>query len=272
MKNIIYSFFVIFLGVSLGFAQEPLDSVFTTSDVLAVNIKEVSEDAVKFSYPGEEILNTLGTNTISKIVFRTGRIQTFAAESSFGDVKNGLDWEYVTVIQNDRELKGLYQLDQVNSKAKAATGWGSVGKMENRAKRKLLIETAMNGGNVVFLTQQNSSTRSQKSTSSSVMGGVAYSSSVPNYVSIKRMIDSNNEFRYVEQHRLGVNDDDMKIATKNGEEVRLDKVEKNGHLVYVNSSIPDVDETKFRISYFDSEQVILVYRTKKHIVNLILIH
>ena len=261
------------MGVSIGsFAQEPLDSIFTSSDVMAVNIKEVTEDAVKFAYPGEEILNTIIANTISKIVFRTGRIQTFAEENSFGAVKNGLDWEYVTVIQNDRELKGLYQLDQVNSKAKAATGWGSVGKMENRAKRKLLIETAMNGGNIVYLTQQNSSTRTQRSTSSSVMGGVAYGSTVPNFASFKSLVESKDEFRYVEQHTLGVNDDDMKVSTKNGDAVKLNNVEKNGHLVYVSASIPGIDENKLRVSYFDNEQVILVYRTKKQLVNLILMH
>lgn len=265
--------FAICFGMHLmSFAQDPLDSIFISSDVMLVNIKEVTEESVKFSYPGEEILNTLSTNTISKIVFRTGRIQTFAEESLFGIVKNGLDWEYVTVIQNDRELKGLYQLDQVNSKAKAATGWGSVGKMENRAKRKLLIETAMNGGNVVFLTQQNSSTRSQKSTSSSVMGGVAYGSKIPNYASFKSVVDSNDEFRYVEQHLLGVNNDDMKVSTQDGHVAKINTAEKNGHLIYVNASIPGIDESKFRVSYFDNEQVILVYRTKKQLVNLILMH
>jgi len=84
----------------------------------------VTEESVKFSYPGEEILNTLGTNTITKIVFCSGRTQTFADESSFGNVNNGQDWEYVTVIQNDMELKRLYQLDQVNSKAKAQQAGG----------------------------------------------------------------------------------------------------------------------------------------------------
>lgn len=161
MKSLHLLLLILFISVG-AYGQEPLDSIFTSSDVMLVNVKEVTEESVKFSYPGEDILNTLSSNAISKIVFRTGRVQTFTEENSFGEVKNGLDWEYVTVVQNDNELKGLYQLDQVNSKAKAATGWGSVGKMENRAKRKLLIETAMNGGNVVFLTQQNSSTRTQK--------------------------------------------------------------------------------------------------------------
>ncbi len=270
MKKLSYTFLLVIFSVTLTFAQDALDSIFTNTEVLAVNIKEVTEETVKFSYPGEEILNTVSTNTISKIIFRTGRVQTFAEENSFRVVKNGLDWEYVTVIQNDRELKGLYQLDQVNAKAKAATGWGSVGKMENRAKRKLLIETAMNGGNVVYLTQQNSSTRSQRSSSSSVLGGVAYGSKVPNFESFKSVVDKNDGLRYVELHSLGVNNDDMKVSTQNGENVKLTNIEKSGHMIYVNASFPGIDETKFRVSYFDNNQIILVYRTKKHIINLIL--
>ena len=272
MKKVALLFFIYFGLSQLSFAQDPLDSIFTSADLMLVDIKEVTEESVKFSYPGEEILNTIGTNSISKIVFRSGRVQTFAEESSFAIVKNGLDWEYVTVIQNDRELKGLYQLDQVNAKAKAATGWGSVGKMENRAKRKLLIETAMNGGNVVFLTQQNSSTRSQNSTSSSVMGGVAYGSAIPNFDAFKTLIDGNEEFRFVEQHSLGVNNDDMKVSTQKGDIVTLNGAEKSGHLIYVSANFPGIDESKFRVSYFDKEQVILVYRTKKQLVNLILMH
>jgi len=36
---------------------------------MAVNVKKVTEESVKFSYPGEEILNSLNTNTVSKLFF-----------------------------------------------------------------------------------------------------------------------------------------------------------------------------------------------------------
>lgn len=94
---------------------------------------------MKFTYPGEEIQNSLNLSSVSKIVFRSGRVQNFSESRSYRQVKNGLDWEYVTVIQTENDVKGLHQLDQVNAKAKAATSWGSVGKMENKAMRKLLI-------------------------------------------------------------------------------------------------------------------------------------
>lgn len=270
MKKLSTLALLLLFFISNNYAQEALDSIYTVSEVLAVNVKEVTEESVKFSYPGEEILNTISVATVTQIVFRSGRVQAFAQASSYRAVKNGLDWEYVTVVQNRDELTGLYQLDQVNAKAKAATGWGSVGKMENRAKRKLLIETAMNGGNVVFLTQQNSATRSQNSTSSSVMGGVAYANSVPNYAVFKNMVDGKNEFRFVEKHVLGVNSDDMKVATQKGESVTLGNIEQSGHMIYVTATIPGEDEPKYRVSYFDDQQIILVYRGKKQIVNLIL--
>ena len=264
---------ILFTTISFtGKSQEALDSIFTATEILAVNVKEVSEESIKYAYPGEDLVNSISTSKISKIVFKSGRTQVFEEERAFRTVRNGLDWEYVTVVQNDQELKGLYQLDQVNSKAKAATGWGSVGKMENRAKRKLLIETAMNGGNVVFLTQQNSSTRSQNSTSSSVMGGVAYTNTIPNIQLLQDLLRTGDELRFVEEHSLGVNSDDLKVSAQKGELVKLTNPEKSGHMIYVNANVPGVDETKFRVSYLDDKEVILVYRTKKQIVNVILMH
>lgn len=270
MKKLTYSFLLVFISVTFTLAQDALDSIFTNTEVLAVNIKEVNEESVKFSYPGEEIQNTLNLNSVSKIVFRSGRIQNFAESRSYRKVINGLDWENVTVIQTENDVKGLYQLDQVNAKAKAMTGWGSVGKMENKAMRKLLIETAMNGGNVVYLSQQNSSTRTQKSTSSSVVGGVAYSNIVPNYNSFSKLMERKDGFKYIENHSLGVNNDDMKVSTQAGKLIKFDKIEKSASMIYVTAKFPKIDTERFRVSYFDSNQIILVYRTKKHIVNLIL--
>lgn len=252
------------------FSQVSLDSVFTINDILLVNIKEVTEKEVKFAYPDEDILNTISINSVLKIVFKSGRVQTFSEAKEYQTVKNGLDWEHVTVIQAESDVKNLYQLDQVNAKAKAATGFGSVGRMENRAMRKLLIETAMNGGNIVYLTQQNSSTRTMQSTSSSVVGGIAYGSKIPNYDSFMSMINDSNSYRYIEKHSLGVNDNDMKISMQNGESIVLKNIEKSGHLIYLNANFPKINDTKFRVSFFDREQIILVYRTKKLIVNLVL--
>ena len=148
-------FLVIFVSVCT-YAREPLDSIFISTDVMLINVKEVTEESLKFSYPGEDILNTVSTSAIS------------------------------------------------------------------------------------------------------------------NFQSFKSITETMNEFRYVEKHTLGINDDDMKITSQDGQIVQLSNAEKNGHLIYVSADIPGIDETKLRVSYFDNDQIILVYRTKKQIVNLIL--
>ena len=104
------------------------------------------------------------------------------------------------------------------------------------------------------------------------MGGVAYTTDVPNYTAFKAMVDGKDEFRFVEEHSLGVNNDDLKVSTENGELIKLENLEKSGHFIYVIANFPKINETKFRVSYFDDQQIVLVYRTKKTIVNLILMH
>lgn len=54
-----------------------LDSLFTHTGVRLVHVKDVSTDFVKYSYPKETAINTLSVNSIFKIRFASGRLQTF---------------------------------------------------------------------------------------------------------------------------------------------------------------------------------------------------
>jgi hypothetical protein len=269
MKTRLVIFLISFLSVAKVFAQEPLDSVFTNTDVFAVHIKEVSDESIKFNYPGEDVVNTIKIESVNRIVFRSGRVQTFTEAPSYRQVVDGLDWEYVSVIQTEGQLSGLYLLDDVSAKAKATTGFGSVGKMENRAMMKLKIETAMNGGNVVYITQQNSSSRSQVSNSSSVVSGVAYSNKIPDYNSFSTFLNKKSDFKLIEKHELGVNSTDISVKILPGEIIKFDKAEQSGNLIYVYANIQKEENQRFRVSYFDNEKIILVYRDKKHIYNLV---
>ena len=62
--------FIIIILLSGNFfitnAQEKLDSIFTKNEILTVNIKEVTEEVIKYSYPGEEITNSLKLASVSE--------------------------------------------------------------------------------------------------------------------------------------------------------------------------------------------------------------
>lgn len=59
------------------------DTLFVNNERIAVNVKEVTTDAVKFTYPGEEMINSMFKNGVNKIVFKSGRTQLFNESSSY---------------------------------------------------------------------------------------------------------------------------------------------------------------------------------------------
>lgn len=148
------------------------------------------------------------------------------------------------------------------------TLWTEVGKMENRATQKLKIEAAMNGANVDYIPQQQSNTRTQNSTSSSVVSGVAYSNKIPDFNAFSSIFNQQKDFRFIERYSLGTNSMDMKVIPMLGERITFDRIENVSGLIYVYAHIENEESNKFRVSYFDSEEIVLVYRTNKTIFNL----
>jgi len=60
---------------------------------MACTVKEITPDAVKFSYPNEDLINSVYKNTIQKIVFKSGRVQVFAESTYFKTVNNIDDYD-----------------------------------------------------------------------------------------------------------------------------------------------------------------------------------
>ena len=53
---------ITFTTCSTAFCQ--LDTIYSNNEKLAVNVKEITEDAVKYTYPNEDLINTSYKNTI----------------------------------------------------------------------------------------------------------------------------------------------------------------------------------------------------------------
>jgi len=58
------------------FAQ--MDTVFSNGKKIPCTVKEITPDAIKYSYSGEELVNSIYKSTVQKIIFKSGRIQTFS--------------------------------------------------------------------------------------------------------------------------------------------------------------------------------------------------
>lgn len=253
------------------------DTIYSNTATIAVQIKEVLPDAVKYSYPNEEILYTVYKNTILKIKYKSGRVETFAEANLFKTVKGGYDWEQVSIAMVEGEIKGLFKIGEVSSKAKGVTVYSNMDKVKDRAYKKLKIEAAMLGANIVYLGNESVSGNrygtdfQAGSTAETNLSGIAYSNVKPNYAEFKDIILQDNTFALVEKQYLGRNNTDIMIdvSTLPSRVVLSNVTEENG-FIYVTSAIETENTNKFRISYFDESKIILAYRDNRRIYNLIL--
>ncbi|MCJ8210972.1 hypothetical protein MUY27_14735 [Mucilaginibacter sp. RS28] len=222
-----------------AFAQ--VDTVYSNNQKIACVVKEITPDAVKYTYPGEDVVNSVYKNAVQKIVFKSGRVQTFAEATSYKKVINPSDFENVTITAVEGEVRGLYKLGDVGAKAKGTTVLSNQERVKDRAYRKMKIQAAMLGANIVYLTAQR--TEGNKwgteytagSTTETNLTGVAYSNQLPDLEQFKKLIGSRTQFPIGYRYKLGASDSDLGI----------DELNKNFNIVSVNADNGIVKVTGF---------------------------
>ena len=253
-------------------AFSQVDTIYMNSEKIPCSVKEVTPEAIKFAYIGEDIINSVYKTTVQKIVFKSGRIQTFAELTSYKTVKSADDFDNVTLTQVESEIRGLFKLGDVSSKAKGATVLSSMVKVKERATRKMKIEAAMMGANIVYLTQNLTSgnqvgTKYQAGNSTETnLSGVAYSNHLPDYGELVKLIGDRKQFSTLERYKLSGSYTDFE---KDNFEKDMELVQLNNEngLIMINAKITGVDNTSFRIINFTKEQFIIMYKEGQKIYN-----
>lgn len=270
MKNLLASI-TFLLFVSVSYSQN--DTIFTGNDRIACTVREVTEDGVKFSYPDEELLNTIYKNSVLKIKFKSGREQIFSEAASYKKVNGHQDFERVTFTQVESEVRGLFNLGNVSSKAEGATGMSNMGRVKMTATKKIQIEAAMHGANIIYLTQNDTkqATRTYNTTmpTYTTMTGVAYSNTIPNFNDFMSLVGKKKKFMAFERVKLwtaGVKEE----VDKFNKSVSIDKIENENGLIFVKGTVDGVKGgfDKFRVISFDDKSFILFYKDKSNIYNI----
>lgn len=264
-------FALLFLGYLSVNAQ--MDTIYTNKEKIIGTVKEVGADDVKFVYQNEELVNSIYKNTIQKIVYKSGRVQTFAQTSALKIVKSAEDWENVTLTQLESETKGMFKLGDVSSKAKGTTELSNQERVKQRAMRKLKIETAMLGGNLVYTinqrTQGNVSGSQYMSGQSSEASftGIAYSNTLPDYTKFSQKIGDRKDFIVWSLTKLWSSGSDMSFSQEE-KGITIEKIYQEGESIMVNASTKSAKQPTFRVTYFDDEYFTLMYRDKSTLYNL----
>jgi len=233
MKKGIFLITLMLISVVL-FAQT--DSIFMINGkILPVNVTEVTENSIKYTYPNEEVLNTVNRNTVSKVIFKSGRVQEFGSQLNLATIKSCLDWQNVQISKIESEVKGLMKIDNVGAKAKGTTTLSSIAKLQDRAFNKMKMQSAMMGGNIIYLLNEhaeealNSDGAGGSSRPPSVtVSGVCYTVSKPN---IDQVVDG--KYNVARIIKLGPNEFNINDISSKQQSLNMSKSmikDENGFL------------------------------------------
>lgn len=271
MKRQIFTSIALVIS-SLAFSQ--IDTIYSNNQMIPCNVKEVTPDAIKFSYPEEDLTNTLYINAIQKIVFKSGRVQTFSQTTSFKKVESVADFENVTITQVEGELKGLFKVGDVSSKAKGTTNLANQERVKERAYRKLKMEAAMQGANIVYLTDQRTegnkmgSYYQSGSSAETNLSGVAYTSLLPNFNDFEKLIGEKRDFIASQQIKLWSSASDLSI-TEIHANFHISKVINETGFIELEGQLEGNNKTsKFKVVTFSNDRFNVYFEDKSTVYNV----
>lgn len=251
---------------TLSFAQT--DTLFTNTGKIPCTIREITPETVRYSYVGEELINTVYRNTVQKIVFQNGRVQLFEESAAFKKVKTRNDFDNVTVTQLEGDVKGLFKVGEISSVAQGATLFSDMGAVKDRAFRKIRIIAAMMGANIVYLTQHQTVTNSfnlqhsHSTATGTFLSGVVYTTQLPNIEEFKNRTAGKTEFNVIEKASFKSSSNDMTVYPSKWK-FRLREVKSENGLIILDGDLQGASKfNKFRIASFDENFFYIFYEEK----------
>jgi len=251
--------------------SDAMDTIFMNNEKIVCSVKEVAEDAVKYVYPGEETINTVYKNAIQKIVFRSGRVSIFAESTSYKKVTGVSDYDNVSFSHVASEVKGLYKIGEVSSKARGVTVFADMERVKERAMFKLKIEAAMMGANVVFLTQEATSGNHYgyyaSNATATNMAGIAYSNTLPSYTDFVGLVNERTNFNVSKEVELDNSSMDY-TETPKKERIHIDSLSNVSGFIMVVAAVDGQADDTFRVISFDKDSFILEVSNENAMYNL----
>lgn len=270
--KLIITFLLLLAAIQYSFAQT--DTLYTIHDKIPCVVKEITPEAVKYSIPGEELINSIYRNTVQKIVFRNGRVQTFSEITAYKKLRGFHDFDNVTITQVESEVKGLYKVGEATTSAQAGSMFTGMDKIQERALRKMKIVAAMMGANVVYLAHLQAKGsdwglsggglfhNSHASAAETFLSGVIYTNELLSSEEFKSRIAGKTVFRVVEKAKFVKTSDNIRVYSSKRKFSLQEVKEENGHIVVAGALEGASKHKQFRIASFDKDFFYIYYQEK----------
>ena len=119
-------------------------------DSIKVNIISVDEK-INFNYPNEKVISLLSKNCINKIIFGSGRVETFSEKILINSIQ---DWEKVIITTNPEDVKCLVRKGEVRASANNTWNFDSAMVVEKKAMEKFKKEATKLKAHIILIEDQ----------------------------------------------------------------------------------------------------------------------
>lgn len=251
-----------------------LDSIFTSEGLILANVKSVEPEVINYAYPNEEVVTSIYKNTVMKIRFKSGRIQNFTEAFALRTLSSVYDYEQVSLTSLEIETKGLVKLDEVFTKAVGTTVFSNITQVKERAFRKMKIQAAMLGGNLLYMLDQStvgnqvgSRYQSGKATET-ILSGIVYTNMLPKLDNVKKFIGNKKYLQSYVYISIGQNSTEIDNVNEIMPVFELGNIYEDRGFVYLNARAKSIDNQIFRVSYADKDKIGIVWKDGKKIYNI----
>ncbi len=279
MKNPLL-FFFFFLSVCSLSAQTNGDKLYLHEGVKEVIVDEVGVSTIKYRHLNENSSYVINKHQVQKIEFASGRVEEF--ETPYKPVYSLNDYENVFITYNPQEIEGMQAKGEVYSKAVGVTALASINNVKNRAVKKIKMEAAMLGANVILIgdTYQRGNQYGNEYTPANAtmttLFGTAYSTDKRD---MSKWLDAlrNNRFHLYQTEWLNRNAWDSKskspLSTDRDGNILLltfdEAYIRDGELFVKSKDLESQEELK--VIHCTEESVTLMVRDGKKITNYFLL-
>lgn len=280
-----YAFSIISLILYLNcHCYSQSDTIYLENKKIVCTVREVTNDSIKFTYPNEEQVNRILKKTAQKIVFKSGVKDVFYEPISLNKVNGPDDWENVAITRSAKEVKAFRQVGTVSAEtggqgsvnpigAIGAVLGGNMGTIRKHTFRKMKMQCAMSGGNLIHITQLDS-------TSALYLGlggkgaemagkGIAYTAIPLNSSEFRGKLSSKTTYTCVEKIEMSTKD--FQFTKSQFDSVfKPSFVISEADLLYVIGTLANVRTGQFRVISFTEKQYILMHKDKATTYNYVI--
>ncbi|MEJ8758081.1 hypothetical protein WG947_13800 [Pontibacter sp. H259] len=242
-------------------------------------MKEITPELVKYTNPGEDVLNSVYKNVVQKIVFKSGRVEVFAEAAAYKKVNVWREFEKVLLTQAEKDINGLIRIGDISTIEQGGSMFSNLAKIEDRAQRNLKIVAAMMGGNIIYIRHQDvqgsrygtpiyGTAIAVNKPMEAFIAGIVYTNEPANADAFRKVIGDKKEFQATESASFTGNANDVRVYPSK-RKFTVKEVKIDNDLLIVDGALEGASKYKsFKVASFDKEYFHVYYEDKGTAYNI----